>query len=98
MGKIYIGQDHLVFFIEAGEDLTNWSSIELQRTDPAGDSASALTIGTVSDVSRGLVTYNVESSDFTTAGTWTLWLHINFTDGSESWGEPFSVNFYTPGI
>lgn len=97
MGKVYTDQDQLIIYIATGSDLTDAASVYIQGTEPDGTDMTPSILATIEDVSRGIVSYEVLSTDFTTAGTWILWLIVNYSGGGAAWGEPFSFNVYEPG-
>jgi len=97
MGKIYTSQDQLVLYVYTGSDLLEASSVLLQATNPAGTAMVPDLVGTIENSSSGLVSFEVISTTFSTAGTWTLWIHVNYYGGGDAWGEPFHLNIYEPG-
>jgi len=97
MGKIYTSQDQLVLYVYTGSDLLEASSVLLQGISPSGSAMVPDLVGTIEDSPSGLISYEVASSTFSTAGTWILWVHVNYYGGGDAWGEPFHLNIYTPG-
>ena len=96
MGKVYTTQDNLTLYVETGADLTDAANTVIEGTDPDGTAITPLG-ATIESASDGLITYNITSTDFITAGTYILWVKINYVGGSTSWGEPFHFNVYETG-
>ena len=97
MGKIYTGQDKLILYISTGSNLAEVSSVYIHGEDPSGVSISPQLTTTIEDRDTGLVSYEVQATDFTEAGTWTIWVYVAYTGGAVSYGEPFHLHIYTPG-
>lgn len=97
MGKIYTDQDQLVLYINTGSSLAEASSVLVQGTDPAGNTMAPELLTTIEDSVTGLVSFETISTTFATAGTWILWVHVNYSGGGDAWGEPFHLNVYEPG-
>ena len=96
MGKVYTTQDNLILYIDTGTDLSSAASVLLEGTDPSGTSLVPFVI-TIHDADEGILSYEVESTDFATAGTYIFWIKVTYLDGSISYGEPFHLTFYTKG-
>jgi hypothetical protein len=99
MGKVYVGQDRLTLYVSTGSSLLEAGSVIIEGTDPSGSSMSPTLSTTIEDVDTGLVSYELQETDalIATAGTWTLWVKVNYIGGETAYGEPFHVNVYSPG-
>lgn len=97
MGKVYTTQSKLVLYVNLGTNLLEASSVRIAGTNPSGVAISPMKTATIEDATKGLVSYQVLETDFTVAGTWTLWTYVSYVGGTWAYGEPFPFNVYTAG-
>lgn len=96
MGKIYVTQASVIMYVHTDADLSEANSVYLQGNTPSGASFVQLPC-TILDTDKGLLSVPVSNTTFPTAGTYSLWVYVEFIGGAESWGEPFHLNIYEPG-
>lgn len=90
--KIYIGQDNLTLSLITNNDLTDAQTALIKYEKP--DSNVGEFIGTANG---SLVEYQVQANDFNIEGDWKMWVHITFTNGKVSIGEPSILKIYKQG-
>lgn len=90
--KIYVGQSNLTLSMITNVALTGVTTALIKYKKP--DSNEGSWTGTVNNT---LVEYVFSNGDIDVSGTWTVWVHITFTNGKVSIGEPTTFEVYNQG-
>ena len=94
--KIYVGQSSFRLTLTAGVDITAaiTTQIKYRKPDATEDAWDA----TVETAATGVIYHDFSEEDaFDAAGRWTVWAYIEFSDGRDADGEPYSFRVYMPG-
>lgn len=95
MSKIFKGQDKINLVMDVGIDITGYDITLIKYIKPSKDTGSFT--ATVTDVTTGELTYDVQADDLDQYGNWIFWAHITYTDTQISIGEPSRVHVYKEG-
>lgn len=95
MSVFFEGQNAVKFRLYGLGNLTDASEIYIKYKKPDG------TLGqwsaTVEDITSGIIFYNMTDTEFLTAGLWTYWSYVIFSDGRVGIGNIFKITIRKEG-
>lgn len=78
MTNVYVGQSALRISARTGTALADVASCQIRFEKPDGSRGSFVAF--VSDVNRGVVSYDLLGNELDLPGWWKLWVFVVFTD------------------
>lgn len=95
MGKVYVNQTFLTVTLETKQNIENAQQTLIKYRKPSGLQGSFN--ATVTDISKGILTYKFTEGQLNEVGQWTFWPYVVFGNGDCAAGEPAFLNVYEEG-
>ena len=89
MTSIFIGQSALRISARTGTALTDVLTCEMRYEKP--DGVRGIWSAFVSDVARGVVSYDVLDDELNQGGWWRFWVFVTFVDRRSAFGDAIRV-------
>ena len=94
MGKIYVGQ-YFKITLTLSEDVTGWTNIKVRAKKPNGIVTDFES--TTLDIPTGKIQAQIQATDNTKGGQWTVWAIGTTSDSKPAIGESSTFIVYNEG-
>ena len=95
MNKIYVNQSALRIQLDTSQDVSDATVTQIKYIKPDGSTGSWNASASSSDDS--LIYYDLTGTELDTAGRWTIWAYVTFSDLRSAAGEPYIMRVYAEG-